>query len=50
MVKKITLHEDELNIQYRQRLIDRLYDLIEDNWTLIGGTVVEELQDKVPKQ
>ena len=44
------LHEDELNIQFRQRLIDRLYDLIENNLTLIGGTVVEDkLQDKVPE-
>jgi len=44
------LHEDELNIQNRQKLIDRLYDLIENNLTLIGGTVVEDkLQDKVPE-
>ena len=44
------LYEDELNGQYRQRLIDRLYDLIENNLTLIGGTVVEDkLQDKVPE-
>ena len=44
------LHEDELNVQFRQRLIDRLYDLIENNLTLIGGTVVEDkLQDKVPE-
>ena len=44
------LHEDEMNVQYRQRLIDRLYDLIENNLTLIGGTVVEDkLQDKVPE-
>jgi len=44
------LHEDELNIQNRQKLIDRLYDLIENNLTLIGGTVVEDkLQDRVPE-
>ena len=44
------LHEDELNIQNRQKLIDRLYDLIESNLTLIGGTVVEDkLQDRVPE-
>ena len=44
------LHEDELNIQNKQKLIDRLYDFIESNLTLIGGTVVEDkLQDKVPE-
>jgi phospholipid-translocating ATPase len=44
------LHEDELNIQNKQKLIDRLYDIIENNLTLIGGTVVEDkLQDKVPE-
>ena len=44
------LHEDELNIQNKQRLIDRLYDFIENNLVLIGGTVVEDkLQDKVPE-
>ena len=44
------LHEDELNVQNKQKLIDRLYDIIESNLTLIGGTVVEDkLQDKVPE-
>ena len=44
------LHEDELNIQNKQKLIDRLYDFIENNLILIGGTVVEDkLQDKVPE-
>ena len=44
------LHEDELNIENKQRLIDRLYDIIENNLTLIGGTVVEDkLQDNVPE-
>ena len=44
------LHEDELNIENKQKLIDRLYDLIENNLTLIGGTVVEDkLQSGVPK-
>ena len=44
------LHEDELNIENKQKLIDRLYDLIENNLTLIGGTVVEDkLQSGVPE-
>jgi len=44
------LHEDELNIENKQRLIDRLYDIIENNLILIGGTVVEDkLQDNVPE-
>ena len=44
------LHEDELNIQNKQKLIERLYDIIENNLTLIGGTVVEDkLQDNVPE-
>ena len=44
------LHEDELNIQNKQKLIEILYDIIENNLTLIGGTVVEDkLQDKVPE-
>ena len=44
------VHEDELNIENKQRLIDRLYDLIENNLTLIGGTVVEDkLQNGVPE-
>ena len=44
------LHEDELNIQNKQKLMERLYDFIENNLILIGGTVVEDkLQDKVPE-
>ena len=44
------LHEDELNVQNKQKLIERLYDIIENNLTLIGGTVVEDkLQDKIPE-
>ena len=44
------LHEDELNIQSKQKMIDKLYDIIENNLILIGGTVVEDkLQDKVPE-
>jgi len=44
------LTEDELNIQHKQKLIERLYDIIESNLTLLGGTVVEDkLQDKVPE-
>jgi len=44
------LTEDELNIQNKQKLIERLYDIIETNLTLLGGTVVEDkLQDKVPE-
>ena len=44
------LHEDELNIENKQKLIDRLYDIIENNLILIGGTVVEDkLQDNVPE-
>ena len=44
------MHEDELNIKNKQKLLDRLYDIIENNLTLIGGTAVEDkLQDKVPE-
>ena len=44
------LHEDEINIQSKQKMIDRLYDIVENNLTLIGGTVVEDkLQEKVPE-
>ena len=44
------LHEDELNVENKHKLIDRLYDLIENNLTLIGGTVVEDkLQSGVPE-
>ena len=44
------LHEDEMNIQSKQKMIDKLYDIVENNLILIGGTVVEDkLQDKVPE-
>ena len=44
------LHEDELNIENKQKMIDKLYDIIENNLTLIGGTVVEDkLQENVPE-
>ena len=44
------LHEDELNMHNKQKLMERLYDIIENNLILIGGTVVEDkLQDKVPE-
>ena len=44
------LHEDELNMQNKQKMIDKLYDAIENNLILIGGTVVEDkLQEKVPE-
>ena len=43
------LHEDELNNEHK-KVIDKLYDIIENNLMLIGGTVVEDkLQDKVPE-
>jgi phospholipid-translocating ATPase len=44
------LHEDEINIQSKQKMIDKLYDIVENNLILIGGTVVEDkLQEKVPE-
>ena len=44
------LREDEFNYQNKHKLIEKLYDIIESNLTLIGGTVVEDkLQDKVPE-
>ena len=43
------LHEDELNNEHK-KIIDKLYDIIENNLMLIGGTVVEDkLQEKVPE-
>jgi magnesium-transporting ATPase (P-type) len=43
------LHEDELNNEHK-KVIDKLYDIIENNLMLIGGTVVEDkLQEKVPE-
>ena len=47
-LKRLT--EDEFNVENKQKLIERLYDIIESNLTLLGGTVVEDkLQDKVPE-
>ena len=44
------LREDELNEKNKFKLVERLYDIIENNLTLIGGTAVEDkLQDKVPE-
>ena len=44
------LHKDELNMKNKQKLIDRLYDIIEKNLTLLGATAVEDkLQDNVPE-
>ena len=44
------LREDELIVQNKHKLLERLYDIIENNLTLLGGTVVEDkLQDKVPE-
>ena len=47
-IKRLT--EDEFNVENKQKIIERLYDIIENNLTLLGGTVVEDkLQDKVPE-
>ena len=44
------LYEDELNIEDKKILINKLYDIIENDLTLLGGTVVEDkLQEKVPE-
>ena len=44
------LHKNELNMKNKQKLIERLYDIIEKNLTLLGGTAVEDkLQDNVPE-
>ena len=44
------LHKDELNMKKKQKLIYRLYDIIEKNLILLGGTAVEDkLQDNVPE-
>ena len=48
-LKKL-LDEDKFNIQNKKKIIDNLYDVIENNLSLIGGTVVEDkLQDNVPQ-
>ena len=44
------LYEEEINIEKNYTLHDRLYDIIENNLILLGGTVVEDkLQDNVPQ-
>ena len=44
------LHADEINVQNKHKMLEKLYDIIENNLILIGGTVVEDkLQDKVPE-
>ena len=44
------LREDEIMVQSKHKLLERLYDIIENNLTLLGGTIVEDkLQDKVPE-
>ena len=45
-----SLYENEMNIQNKDKFIEMFYDIIENNLTLIGGTVVEDkLQDNVPE-
>ena len=36
------LRENELNVQTKQKNIEKLYDIIENNLSLLGGTVVED--------
>ena len=44
------LREDEIIVQSKHKLVERLYDAIENNLNLLGGTIVEDkLQDKVPE-
>jgi len=44
------MYEDECDDEKKKILIDKLYDEIEADLTLIGGTVVEDkLQDNVPQ-
>ena len=44
------LYDDELNGHNKQKLIEKLYDIIETDLNLIGCTVVEDkLQDNVPE-
>ena len=44
------LYDDELNGHNKQKIIEKLYDIIETNLNLIGCTVVEDkLQDNVPE-
>ena len=44
------LQKEELNLNNKSYFIDKCYDIIEDEFELLGGTVVEDqLQDKVPE-
>ena len=44
------LKNSEMNLSKKQKLIEKLYDEIEQNLELIGATIVEDkLQDKVPE-
>ena len=44
------LYENEANLKDKENYLDKVYDLIENNLILIGGTVVEDkLQDNVPQ-
>jgi HAD superfamily hydrolase (TIGR01484 family) len=44
------LYEDEIDIEKKYDLHDRLYNIIENDLILLGGTVVEDkLQDNVPQ-
>ena len=44
------LQKEELNLNNKNYLIDKYYDIMEDEFELLGGTVVEDqLQDKVPE-
>ena len=44
------LYESEANLKSKENFLDKVYDIIENNLILIGGTVVEDkLQDNVPQ-
>jgi phospholipid-translocating ATPase len=44
------LYEEEIDIEKKYDLYERLYDIIENDLILLGGTVVEDkLQDNVPQ-
>jgi len=44
------LYENEANLKKKENSLDKVYDEIENNLILIGGTVVEDqLQDNVPQ-
>ena len=44
------LRKEELNINNKNHTIEKCYDIIEDGFELLGGTIVEDqLQDKVPE-